>query len=372
MGEGGANLADVEAVVNFLDVEQRLLEFHVVALPLAQIVQGVEHLFGHLRTGTLQGTVDARDAFRIGKAVVAGDDAKHDVAVVVADVAHTQGQLVGQVVAFAVRRGVSFVVDDPIGFDDAADGNAVIGGFRVGVSLGRFLCRLVGFFDDLRILDDWRFNLLVGDDGTRTTIGIGQKLDLLGKELFGLVDEQVLARHHEAAACQVGRGVVGVEVKHVGKVLLRLLAIHTLYHRQQELESSSRRTDEGERAVQRFEQGSQRLEVLARILHIVDVHAAPGAGCHALVLAFPRGRMAVGHDGLEFLLDVAGMVLDVPTFLVAHPGCFLVSNLNHGLAVSLDVTIIKHRLEHLLCTDLASFRIRDLVDVVKSVFTFHT
>ena len=91
--------------------------------------------------------------------------------------AHTQGQLVGQIVALAVRRGVSFVVDDPIGLDDAADGNAVIGGFRIGICLGRLFRRLVGVFDDLRILDDGWFHLLVGDDGT-CTIGIWQKLDL--------------------------------------------------------------------------------------------------------------------------------------------------------------------------------------------------
>ena len=279
--------------------------------------------------------------------------------------AHTQGQLVGQVVAFAVRRGVPFVVDDPIGLDDAADRNTVIGGFHIWICLGRLFRRLVGFFDDLRILDDGRFNLFVGDDGTRTTIGIGQKLDLRCKELFGLVDEQVLARHHEAAACQVGRGVIGVEVKHFGKVLLCFLAVHSFHHRHQELESPSRRTDEGERAVKRFEQGSQTLEVLSRILHIVDVHTAPGAGYHALVLAFPSCRMAVGQDGLEFLLDVVGRVLQVSPFLFAHTRFFLVSHSSHSFAVPLDVTIIKHRLEDLSGTDLASFRIRDPVDVIE-------
>ena len=364
MGEGGTDLTEVETVVNFFDIEQTLLKFHVIAFLLTQIVQGFEHLFGHLRAGTLQGAVDARDAFLVGKSVVAGNAAEHDVAVVVADVAYTQSQLVGQIVALAVRRCVSFIVDDPIGLDDAADGNAVVGGFHIGVCLGRLFSRLVSVFDDFGILDDGWFHLLVGDDGTRT-IGIGQKLDLRGKELFGLVDEQVLARHHEAAACQVGCGVVGVEVKHFGKVLLCLLAVHAFHHRHQELESPSRRTDEGEWAVQRFEQWSQTLEVLSRILHIVDVHAAPGAGCHTLVLTLPGGRMAVGHDGLEFLLDVVGRVLQCSSFLVAHIGFFPVSNLSHSVAVPLDVTIIKHRLEDLLGTDLASFRIRDLVDVIE-------
>ena len=157
-------------------------------------------------------------------------------------------------------------------------------------------------------------------------------------------------------------------MKHFGKVLLCFLAVHSFHHRHQELESPSRRTDEGERAVKRFEQGSQTLEVLSRILHIVDVHTAPGAGYHALVLALPGGRMAVGQDGLEFLLDVVGRVLQVSPFLVAHLGCFLVSQVSHSFAVTLDVTIIKHRLEDLSGTDLASFRIRDLVDVVKTIF----
>ena len=93
---------------------------------LAHGRQHVLHSLRHLRILLAQGRPDASHFLRLGKLVVAGDDAVQQLRVGVADVAEVDGQLESERVAVGLRRRFPLVVEVPPLLDDAVVGNALI------------------------------------------------------------------------------------------------------------------------------------------------------------------------------------------------------------------------------------------------------
>ena len=93
------------------------------------LAHGRQHVlqpFRHLRLLLAQGRPDASHFLRLGKSVVAGDDAVQQLRVGVADVAEVDGQLESERVAVGPYRVLSFIVEGPPFLDDAVVGNALV------------------------------------------------------------------------------------------------------------------------------------------------------------------------------------------------------------------------------------------------------
>ena len=80
----------------------------------------------HLRHLLAQGRPDAGHFLRLGKSVVAGDDAVQQQRVGVADVAQVDGQFEGERVAVGAYGVLALVVEGPPLLDDAVVGNALV------------------------------------------------------------------------------------------------------------------------------------------------------------------------------------------------------------------------------------------------------